>query len=100
MMQITDLKEEQKILPMFRLGFRPFFLGGAVFSIIAIIMWLLMYKGAVSFSPYGGGYWWHIHEMIFGFGSAIIAGFLLTAVQNWTGIPSIKGKPLAALFFL
>ena len=100
MMQITDLKEEQKILPMFRLGFRPFFLGGAVFSIIAITMWLLMYKGAVSFSPYGGGYWWHIHEMIFGFGSAIIAGFLLTAVQNWTGIPSIKGKPLAALFFL
>jgi len=99
-MQITDLKEEQKILPMFRLGFRPFFLGGAVFSIIAITLWLLMYKGAVSFLPYGGGYWWHIHEMIFGFGSAIIAGFLLTAVQNWTGIPSIKGKPLAVLFFL
>jgi len=100
MMQITDLKEEQKILPMFRLGFRPFFLGGAVFSIIAITLWLLMYKGAVSFLPYGGGYWWHIHEMIFGFGSAIIAGFLLTAVQNWTGIPSIKGKPLAVLLFL
>jgi uncharacterized protein involved in response to NO len=100
MMQITDLKEEQKILPIFRLGFRPFFLGGAVFSLVAITLWLLMYKGAVSFSPYGGGYWWHIHEMIFGFGSAIIAGFLLTAVQNWTGVPSIKGKPLAALFLL
>jgi uncharacterized protein involved in response to NO len=100
MMQITDLKEEQKILPLFRLGFRPFFLGGAVFSMVAITLWLLMYKGAVSFTPYGGGYWWHIHEMIFGFGSAIIAGFLLTAVQNWTGIPSVKGKPLAALFFL
>ena len=99
-MQITDLQEEQKILPIFRLGFRPFFLGGAVFSIIAITLWLLMYKGTISLSPYGGGYWWHIHEMIFGFGSAIIAGFLLTAVQNWTGIPSVKGKPLAALFFL
>ncbi|WP_259368440.1 NnrS family protein [Colwellia sp. BRX10-4] len=61
---------------------------------------MLIYKGTVSFSPYGGGYWWHIHEMIFGFGSAIIVGFLLTAVQNWTGIASVKGKPLAALFFL
>jgi len=99
-MQITDLQEEQKILPMFRLGFRPFFLGGAVFSLIAITLWILMYKGTVTITPYGGGYWWHIHEMIFGFGSAIIAGFLLTAVQNWTGIPSVKGKPLAALFFL
>jgi len=99
-MQITDLQEEQKILPMFRLGFRPFFLGGAVFSLIAITLWLLMYKGTLTLVPYGGGYWWHIHEMIFGFGSAIIAGFLLTAVQNWTGIPSVKGKPLAALFFL
>jgi uncharacterized protein involved in response to NO len=59
-----------------------------------------MFKGAVSLSPYGGGYWWHIHEMIFGFGSAIIAGFLLTAVQNWTGVPSVKGRPLAALFLL
>jgi len=99
-MQITDLQEEQKILPMFRLGFRPFFLGGALFSIIAVTLWLFMYKGAIGLSPYGGGYWWHIHEMIFGFGSAIIAGFLLTAVQNWTGIPSVKGKPLALLFFL
>ena len=99
-MQITDLNEEQKILPIFRLGFRPFFLGGAVFSLIAITLWLLIYKGTISFSPYGGGYWWHIHEMIFGFGSAIIVGFLLTAVQNWTGIASVKGKPLAALFLL
>jgi uncharacterized protein involved in response to NO len=99
-MQITDLEEEQKIMPMFRLGFRPFFLGGAVFSLIAITLWLLIYKGALTITPYGGGYWWHIHEMIFGFGSAIITGFLLTAVQNWTGIPSVKGKPLAALFSL
>ena len=75
MMQITDLKEEQKILPVFRLGFRPFFLGGAVFSIIAITLWLLMYKGAVSFTPYGGGYWWHIHEMIFGLVAPLLPDF-------------------------
>ncbi|WP_085298956.1 NnrS family protein [Cognaticolwellia mytili] len=100
MMQITDLKKEQQITPLFRLGFRPFFLAGALFSVIAIALWLLMYRGTVNFIPLGGGYWWHIHEMIFGFGCAIIAGFLLTAVQNWTGLPGIKGKLLAALFLL
>lgn len=100
MMQITDLKKEQKITPLLRLGFRPFFLSGAVFSIIAITLWLLMYKGTVDLSPFGGGYWWHIHEMIFGFASAIIAGFLLTAVQNWTGVRGVQGPALLALFLL
>jgi len=100
MMQITDLQKEQKITPLLRLGFRPFFLSGAVFSIIAIILWLLMYKGAVNLLPLGGGYWWHIHEMIFGFGCAIIAGFLLTAVQNWTGVRGAQGSTLLILFLL
>jgi len=99
-MQITDLQKEQKITPLLRLGFRPFFLSGAVFSIIAIILWLLMYKGAVNLLPLGGGYWWHIHEMIFGFGCAIIAGFLLTAVQNWTGVRGAQGSTLLILFLL
>jgi uncharacterized protein involved in response to NO len=98
MMQITDLKTEQKITPLLRLGFRPFFLSGAIFSIVAIILWLLMYKGTISLSPLGGGYWWHIHEMIFGFGGAIIAGFLLTAIQNWTGVRGAQGTVLLVLF--
>lgn len=100
MMQITDLKTEQKITPLLRLGFRPFFLSGAIFSIIAVILWLLMYKGAISLLPLGGGYWWHIHEMIFGFGGAVIAGFLLTAIQNWTGVRGAQGKVLLVLFLL
>ncbi len=99
-MQITDLKKEQKIPPLLRLGFRPFFLGGALFSVIAILLWLFMYKGAVTFSPFGGGYWWHIHEMLFGFGAAIIAGFLLTAVQNWTGSIGAQGNTLLILILL
>ena len=99
-MQITDLKTEQKIPPLLRLGFRPFFLSGALFSVFAITLWLLMYKGTISLSPLGGGYWWHIHEMIFGFGGAIIAGFLLTAVQNWTGVRGAQGTTLLALFLL
>ena len=100
MMQITDLQKEEKITPLLRLGFRPFFLGGAVFSVIAIILWLLMYKGTLQLTPLGGGYWWHIHEMIFGFGCAIIAGFLLTAVQNWTGVRGAQGTTLFLLILL
>ena len=100
MMQITDLQKEQKITPLLRLGFRPFFLSGAVFSVVAITLWLLMYKGAINLSPFGGGYWWHTHEMIFGFGCAIVAGFLLTAVQNWTGVRGAQGTTLLVLFLL
>ena len=100
MMQITDLKTEQKIPPLLRLGFRPFFLSSALFSVFAVTLWLLIYKGAIGLSPLGGGYWWHIHEMIFGFGGAIIAGFLLTAVQNWTGVRGAQGNTLLALFLL
>ncbi|MCJ8321475.1 MAG: NnrS family protein [Colwellia sp.] len=100
MMQISDLQKEQKIPPFFRLGFRPFFLSGAIFSIVAIVLWLLILKGLASFSPLGGGYWWHIHEMIFGFASAVVAGFLLTAVQNWTGVRGAQGNVLIALFVL
>jgi uncharacterized protein involved in response to NO len=95
-----DLEKEQQIIPLIRLGFRPFFLAGTIFSIIAMLLWLMLYRTELNFQPFGGGYWWHIHEMIFGFGCAIIAGFLLTAVQNWTGLPGVQGKMLAALFSL
>ena len=99
-MQISDLEKELNIPALFRLGFRPFFLSGAIFSIIAVTLWLFILKGEVSIQPLGGVYWWHIHEMIFGFAAAIIAGFLLTAIQNWTGVPGLKGTPLIALFTL
>lgn len=100
MMQITDLQTEQKITPLLRLGFRPFFLFGSIFAIVAIFLWLLMLQGKVELSPLGGAYWWHMHEMIFAFSGAIIAGFLLTAVQNWTGIKGIQNKSLLFLVVL
>jgi uncharacterized protein involved in response to NO len=96
----ADLKKEQQIISLFRLGFRPFFLAGTIFSIIAMLLWLILYKTELNFQPFGGGYWWHIHEIIFGFGCAIIAGFLLTALQKWIGLPGVQGKMLAALFSL
>lgn len=84
-------------LPLLRLAFRPFFLLGALFSILAMLAWLAFWHGNLWVSPYGGMLWWHQHEMLFGFGSAIIAGFLLTAVQNWTGRPSLSGAPLLGI---
>lgn len=79
-------------------AFRPFFLGGAFFAAFAIALWGLSLNGLVSFSPYSGLMFWHQHEMLFGFVAAIVVGFLLTAVQNWTGIRATHGIPLAALF--
>ena len=99
-MQITDLAEEQQILPVLRLGFRPFFLAGALFSMVALVLWGAMLSGYITFQPYGGGLWWHIHEMLFGFGCAIVAGFFLTAIQNWTGIRGVSGASLLGLFLL
>ena len=97
-MQVIDLNKEEKIIPLFRLAFRPFFLFAALFSIVALSLWGLMWFGQLSFLPYGNWFWWHGHEMLFGFVGAVITGFLLTAVQNWTGQLGLRGLPLLALF--
>ena len=98
MMQITDNTKEQKIVPLFRLGFRPFFLFAALFSVFAIGLWVGTLSGLFNFEPYGNSLWWHGHEMLFGFAFAVIIGFLLTAIQNWTGMPGLKSWPLFILF--
>jgi uncharacterized protein involved in response to NO len=78
-------------------GFRPFFLLGAVQSALAILIWLPMFFGDLriptAFSPVD----WHAHEMLYGYLPAIVAGFLLTAIPNWTGRPPLQGRPLAVL---
>ncbi|VTQ25099.1 putative membraine protein [Pseudomonas aeruginosa] len=97
-MQVLDRSRLMAIPPIWRLGFRPFFLGGALFAVLAIALWLAALAGLWSgWQPVGGWLAWHRHEMLFGFGVAIIAGFLLTAVQTWTGVPGLQGKPLALL---
>lgn len=95
MHQILDSRKEEKITPLFRLGFRPFFLLGALFSALAILGWLGQLNGWFVLPGIGNPTWWHAHEMLFGFGAAIVAGFLLTAVQNWTAHPGVRGWPLA-----
>ncbi|AXI61070.1 short-chain dehydrogenase [Pseudomonas kribbensis] len=84
--------------PVFSLGFRPLFLAGAGFAALAILIWgLWLYGHWFDPQPAGGMLAWHRHEMPFGFAAAIVAGFLLTAVPNWTGIPGVRGGALIAL---
>ena len=79
------------------LGFRPFYLLAACFAIVGMLAWLLSVYGVATAGSYLEGQEWHAHEMLFGFGAAVLAGFLLTAVRNWTGVATPVGPPLAAM---
>ncbi|MEP2717440.1 NnrS family protein [Pseudophaeobacter sp.] len=82
---------------LFSYGFRPFFAGASVFALLVVPLWLLIWRGELDYAGHFSSVDWHIHEMIFGYGSAVLAGFLFTAVPNWTGRLPIKGWPLALL---
>jgi len=84
-------------VPLLEKGFRPFFLLGAGFAALAVPLWLLALRGGLQPGGQFGAMQWHAHEMLFGFSIAIIAGFLLTAVGNWTGRETAIGWPLAGL---
>lgn len=100
-MQVLDRRKAMAITPLFRLAFRPLFLAGCLLAVLVIPLWLAAFSGSISnWQPAGGWLGWHRHELLFGFGLAIIAGFLLTAVQTWTGRPGLSSKPLAALALL
>ncbi|MDE1920797.1 MAG: NnrS family protein [Candidatus Omnitrophica bacterium] len=81
-------------------GFRIFFLGAAGYTVIAMLAWLAIYAMGVPVNLAMPPAVWHGHEMIFGFTMAVVAGFLLTAVINWTGLPTLSGRPLLVLFLL
>ena len=83
---------------LFSHGFRPFFLFGALYAGAMIPLWLAVFAGDVSLPTALAPRDWHIHEMLFGYVAAVIAGFLLTAVPNWTGRLPIQGGALAILF--
>ena len=79
-------------------GFRPFFLFGAIYAGVMIPLWLAVFAGDISLPTAFAPLDWHVHEMLFGYVGAVIAGFLLTAVPNWTGRLPIQRSRLAALF--
>ncbi len=91
---------------IFEYGFRPFFLGAGVQAALAMLAWMAWItvgqQGtvAVPLSIAGPVHQWHAHEMIFGYGLAVVAGFFLTAVPSWTGRQPVRGAPLAVLFGL
>jgi uncharacterized protein involved in response to NO len=82
---------------VFQKGFRPFFFLGGLWAAFAVPWWALTYQQPMTGEPGLESVSWHSHEMIFGFAMAIIAGFLLTAVENWTSRPTARGWFLAAL---
>ena len=97
-MQVIDRRKALSIPPVWRLAFRPFFLAGSLFAMLAIPLWIAAWTGFwPGFQPTGGWLSWHRHEMLFGFAMAIVAGFLLTAGQTWTGQPGVSGNKLMAL---
>ncbi len=81
-------------------GFRPFFLLGSLYAGAAILFWLPLFYGQITTSSVFLPVDWHVHEMLFGYLAAIMTGFLLTAIPNWTGRLPVQGLPLLALVLL
>lgn len=87
-------------LALWSYGFRPFFLGGAIWATLAMVLWL---ASLMNGTPLGGGYGallWHAHEMVFGFAPAILTGFLLTLLPNWSGHLPVSGAGLMGMVAL
>lgn len=82
---------------LWSLAFRSFFLMAGLWSVIALLLWIIVFSQDIDLPSRFDPLSWHIHEMLFGFVLAAIAGFLLTAIPNWTGRPPIRGIALAGL---
>lgn len=82
---------------LFSYGFRPFFLFGSAYAALAILIWLPAYLGEIDVPTAFSARDWHIHEMLYGYIAAVVAGFLLTAIPNWTGRLPLQGTPLLVL---
>jgi len=83
--------------PLLAAGFRPFFLLGSIYAGLAILVWLPVFYGELELVSVFAPRDWHVHEMLYGYLPAVITGFLLTAIPNWTGRLPIQGGPLLAL---
>jgi uncharacterized protein involved in response to NO len=101
--KMIQLQTERKVgrFALFYLGFRPFFTAAVAFAVFGVSAWVLMYVYSIN-PPWfvSSVVYWHAHEMVYGYTLAVIAGFLLTAVKNWTGIQTLHRWPLAILVLL
>lgn len=87
-------------MPFLSAAFRPMFLGAALWACLSMILWILYWSGLTSWQPGWFAIDWHVHELLFGYGSAVLCGFLLTAIPNWTNRAPVAGPLLGALFLL
>lgn len=98
MLQITEPSTITPRFALWQLGFRPFFFAAGLFAVFGTMLWTALYSFQwVGLPANYPAMTWHAHEMIFAYALAVIAGFLLTAVKNWTGVPTLEGYLLAAL---
>ncbi|MFC1681280.1 NnrS family protein, partial [Pseudomonadota bacterium] len=97
----SSCSRSDRRIALFELGFRPFFLFAALYSIWATLAWFAVYVVGVQLASTDmAAPAWHAHEMIYGYGTAVVAGFLLTAAQNWTGLRTLNSTPLGLLLVL
>jgi len=87
-------------IPFFALGFRTFFALSGLSALVLMVLWRSIYDGSLVLDNYFANNSWHAHEMLLGYTVAVIAGFLLTAVRNWTGEQTLTGASLAGLALL
>lgn len=99
-MQINEPNVTQMEAPLWRLAFRAGFLLASVFAVVAMVRWMCWVLWPAHWDFALSPVWWHAHEMIFGFAMPVVAGFLLSAVVVWTGVPGTKGWRLKILFGL
>jgi len=85
---------------VFSAGFRPFFICAAAWAALAIPLWLATFAGHIEVPSALAPPVWHVHEMVYGYAAATVAGFLLTAIPNWTGRLPLQGGPLVGLVLL
>lgn len=98
--EVKAAAQMQKGMPFLRLGFRPFYVGGALLAALIVPLWVAMFLGQLPLTPAVPPLLWHAHEMLFGFAVAIIVGFLLTAGKAWTGLATPRGAWLGGLAVL
>ncbi|MEH6627436.1 MAG: NnrS family protein [Motiliproteus sp.] len=82
---------------LFFLGFRPFFSMAGISAVLLMLLWIPFFSGHLNLNSHYGTIGWHAHEMLFGYSLAVISGFLLTAVRNWTSMEVPSGAPLIGL---
>lgn len=99
-LSITDPHKTASGHALLALGFRPFFLAAGIAAVVLMALWLSIYALGWDAGVYYGAIAWHGHEMVFGYAVAVMGGFLLTAVRNWTGVTTARGPLLLALVVL